>query len=633
MKLKAIPVILCTLLVCTMVQPAGAQSAVSNVITFSLSDLGVKETAKNANTKGKEYTQKESSKKDVPENNLFMPPDIYVDIDFVDANNNRILEALESGSILITLHNKGGNAEGVTVDLSPMKTLPGLRFDKLNEKVDLPSDANVVTVFPLSAGIDIPTDSLQFNIRVSEPLGYDVDARLILSTFEYQKAKMSLQGVSILDAGKGLRASGAGPDGKVQKGEVVRAVLTLQNVGDGMADGVEYTIETADPNVLLMTETGIVKSISGTLDRFLIGEVKEFSFRLSANNNYKHKGEWLPVYLSVKENAGFGDIVHENVPIPLDAMPAQPKTVAIKGEKEKLRLQQQTRVYSSSNRISSLSSVKDINIAPSGDPLFPDAVAIVIGAERNMYGAAPAPYAARDAQVMSRYFKNSMGINDIKLITDEQVTGTALSDLFDPYFGYLTQVVEPGKTDVFVYYSGHGLPVITKDGQQDVYLFPYDARRELVQNRGYSLNKLYADLNALNAKSVTVIMDACFSGSSRRTATVESENISREKGVRIALPQLESKPWKTNAAFRVFTSSAGDQTSLGYDAAQAGLFTYYLALGLQGEADADKDGTILLDELVQYVTDQVSAESVKIKGGSQTPQFFGSGDFIIERIK
>ena len=616
--------IVCLLSIFGMSDTAYAQSAVSNVIKFSLSDLNSSDKSANRGGTGTVI---------IDETDLYMPPDIYVDIDFVDANNNKILEALESGSILITLHNKGGQAEGVTVDLSPIKKLPGLRFDKMNEKVDLPSESSIISEFPLSAGIDIPTDSLQFDIRVSEPLGYDVDAHLILSTFEYQKARMSLQGVSILDAGKGLRSTGFGPDGKVQKGEVVRAVLTLQNVGDGMADGVEYTIETADPNVFLMTEKGIVKSLTGRLDRFLVGEVKEFSFRLSANNNYKHKGNWLPVYLSVKENAGFGDIVHENIPIPLDAVPAQPTIVAIKGEKEKLLAQQQTRVYSSSNRITSQGAVKDINIAPSGDPLYSNAVAVVIGAEKNQYGAAPAPYAARDALIMSRYFKNSMGIKDIKLITNEQVTGTALSDLFDPRFGYLAQMVEPGETDVFVYYSGHGLPSVTNDGQQDVYLFPYDARRELVQNRGYSLNKLYADLNKLNAKSVTVIMDACFSGSSRRTATVESENISREKGVRIALPEIGNKPWSTNSGFRVFTSSTGDQTSLGYDAAQAGLFTYYLAVGLQGDADFDKDGAIVMDELVQFVTNHVSAEAIRIKGGNQTPQFFGNGDFIVERIK
>ena len=625
--MKTIRLLLCLLPIYFTAMTANAQSAVSNVISFSLSDFKLDTLKQNDNRPLSKPQPKTSG------NGMFMPPDLFVDIDFIDANNNKILEALENGSILITLHNHGGKADGVSVDLTPVKKLPGLLFDATSKKVDIPSGGEIVTVFPLSAGIDIPTDSLQFDIRVSEPLGYDVEAQLILSTFEFPKAKMSLQGVSILDSGTGLRSLSTGPDGKIQKGEVVRAVVTLQNIGEGVADGVEYKIETSDPNVLLMTESGITKSITGKLDKLLVGEVKEFSFRMSANNNYQNRSEWLPVYLSVKETAGFGDLLYENIPIPLDAMPAQPKIVDIKGETEKLMRQQQTRVYSSSNRISSQSKVKDINIAPSGKPIFTNAVAVVIGAEKNMYGAAPAPYAARDAQVISKYFKNSMGVNDIRMITDEQVTGTALSDLFDPRFGYLAQVVEPGQTDVFVYYSGHGLPFVSESGIQDVYLFPYDARREAVQDRGYSLNKLYADLNQLGAKSVTVIMDACFSGASRMTSTVDSENISREKGVRIALPRLSSRPWDTNPEFRVFTSSTGEQTSLGYDAAQAGLFTYYLALGLQGEADSNGDGTLLFDELVHFVTERVSSESIKIRGGNQTPQFFGNGDFTLEIIR
>lgn len=625
--MKTIRLFLCLLPIYFTAMTANAQSAVSNVISFSLSDFKLDTLKQNDNRPLSKPQPKTSG------NGMFMPPDLFVDIDFIDANNNKILEALENGSILITLHNHGGKAEGVSVDLTPVKKLPGLLFDATSKKVDIPSGGEIVTDFPLSAGIDIPTDSLQFDIRVSEPLGYDVEAQLILSTFEFPKAKMSLQGVSILDSGTGLRSLSTGPDGKIQKGEVVRAVVTLQNIGEGVADGVEYKIETSDPNVLLMTESGITKSITGKLDKLLVGEVKEFSFRMSANNNYQNRSEWLPVYLSVKETAGFGDLLYENIPIPLDAMPAQPKIVDIKGETEKLMRQQQTRVYSSSNRISSQSKVKDINIAPSGKPIFTNAVAVVIGAEKNMYGAAPAPYAARDAQVISKYFKNSMGVNDIRMITDEQVTGTALSDLFDPRFGYLAQVVEPGQTDVFVYYSGHGLPFVSESGIQDVYLFPYDARREAVQDRGYSLNKLYADLNQLGAKSVTVIMDACFSGASRMTSTVDSENISREKGVRIALPRLSSRPWDTNPEFRVFTSSTGEQTSLGYDAAQAGLFTYYLALGLQGEADSNGDGTLLFDELVHFVTERVSSESIKIRGGNQTPQFFGNGDFTLEIIR
>lgn len=584
---------------------AAQSSAVSKVISFTLEDVS----------------------------ELFMPPELYIDVDFIDDNDNKILEAREKGVIRLSLSNKGGDADYVTVSVNPEVKYSGLQVQRTQIVTSVKSEEEKTIDFPIAALIDIPTDTLRFAIKVSEPLGFDLDASLVLSSYEYQKSKIEMQGVTIIDAGRGLRAMNGNPDGMVQKGDVVRATVSLQNTGVGVANNVRYTVTSKDPNVILMTESGSTSSISGTIAQLLSGETQEVSFRMSANNNYKASSEYLPVFISVSEETNYGNLASTNIPIPLDKTPAKPNIVDIKGEQDKLLAVQQMKVYSSSNRFTSNKNIRDISLAPSGDPIYKDAVAIVIGAEKNSYGVAPAPYAARDAKVMANYFKNSLGISDIHLKTDNEVTKNELSDLFDSRYGYLSRVVEPGKTDVFVYYSGHGIPDVASDGSQDIYLFPYDARKELVKDRGYSLNKLYADLNSLNARSVTVILDACFSGSSRQTVTFESENISNEKGIRISMPQMTNRPWDTNPNFRVFTSSTEDQTSLGYDQSQSGLFTYFLATGLQGDADKDGDGVIKLNELVEYVTVNVTTESQKIRGGAQSPQFYGDGNFIIEKIK
>ena len=157
--MKTIRLLLCLLPIYFTAMTVNAQSAVSNVISFSLSDFKLDTLKQNDNRPLSKPQPKTSG------NGMFMPPDLFVDIDFIDANNNKILEALENGSILITLHNHGGKAEGVSVDLTPVKKLPGLLFDATSKKVDIPSGGEIVTVFPLSAGIDIPTDSLQFDIR------------------------------------------------------------------------------------------------------------------------------------------------------------------------------------------------------------------------------------------------------------------------------------------------------------------------------------------------------------------------------------------------------------------------------------------------------------------------------------
>ena len=101
------------------------------------------------------------------------------------------------------------------------------------------------------------------------------------------------------------------------------------------------------------------------------------------------------------------------------------------------------------------------------------------------------------------------------------------------------------------------------------------------------------------------------------------------KGVEIVIEDLAEKPWKNNDNFRVLTSSSGDQTSLAFDRSQSGLFTYYLALGMQGEADLNGDKIITIEELNEYVSAQVSKAAKQIRDGNQTPQLLGNGNMII----
>lgn len=563
---------------------------------------------------------------------IVMPPDLYVNIDFMDDNDNKILEALESGKIKITLTNKGGMADNVQVKISPNKQYQGLHLGQSEFMTFVDPNQPTELVVPVTADLNVPTDSIRLAIDVTEPLGYDISAVMLLSTFEFQKSKLKVQGVSVVDAGMGLRALNNNPDGKLQRGEVVKCYVVLQNIGDGKASDLTYTIQTDDPDLYLLSDLGFEKKISGTLSDLQVGESATIDFRLSPNNKYVHKGDWLPIYLTVNEHFGKGDIVAENIPLPLDQVPAEPTLFTIEANYDKLLATRKTEIYSNSDRISSNVKIRDISIAPVGEALYADAVAIVLGVEENGYDVAPAPYAARDAQIMSKYFSTAMGIRDVRLFTDKDVTRSRLSDIFDVN-GELQRSVKSGETDVFVYYSGHGMPEYGEDGNVDIFLFPYDGRKDMLKERGYSLSKLYDNLASLNARSVTVILDACFSGSSRQSNAFATVPIANEKGIAIRVRNVSVRPWESNPNFRVLTSSSGNQTSLGYDQSQSGLFTYYLATGLQGDADNDGDGTITMQELYQYVSENVSKTAKQIRNGDQTPQLFGNTDFVIEKIR
>ena len=589
---------LCTAFVA--VAPAGAQSVTTESISFKIEDVS----------------------------ELFMPPDLYMDIKFIDANGNDILEAEESGKICLNIINKGGKADNVKVTVKPASYGTGISMSKTIFTTTVPKEGSTMVEVPMSASLNAPTGNARFEIKVSEPMGYDIDAVMELSTFAFQKSSLKMSGVSIVDVGKGLRALRDNPDGKVQKGEVVRASVLLQNVGAGEANGIRYKVMSKDPNVSILTESGPVQEFSGTVGDMLVEQTREISFRLSANNNYVNKGEYLPIYLTVSEEKGFGNIDYQQIPIPLDAVPVKPEVVKVKADTEKLMASLGTKVYSDDKRVTSDAQIKDIMVAPFGEALYADAVAVVIGAENYKDSNIPqAPYAKRDAEVMHQYFKTSMGIpeSDITVLTDEMVTTRTMKDIF--FRRGLEEKVNPDKTDIFIYYSGHGVPMEI-NGKSEMFLIPSDCDKSYIAEDGISINALYSRLKSLNARSVTVILDACFSGGSRYSGAYTSQNIAGHKMVMPDLSAME-QPWLEDPNFRVFTSSRGDQTSQGYDRSLSGLFTYYLATGLQGESDKDGNGLITMNELVDYVTANVQ----KASGGSQTPQFYGEGDFVIAKIK
>lgn len=58
------------------------------------------------------------------------------------------------------------------------------------------------------------------------------------------------------------------------------------------------------------------------------------------------------------------------------------------------------------------------------------------------------------------------------------------------------------------------------EDQQDAFLLPVDGYG--TDGTGYSVNELYNELGALNATSVVVLLDACFSGAKRDGGMITS---------------------------------------------------------------------------------------------------------------
>jgi len=252
----------------------------------------------------------------------------------------------------------------------------------------------------------------------------------------------------------------------------------------------------------------------------------------------------------------------------------------------------------------------DINIPAAAAPR-PDAVGVVIGITAYAHPDVPGvDFARRDARLMRDYLVQAMGFREENIIMalDQQATKATFNRIFE---GQLQNYIKSGESDVFVYYSGHGAP----DVESAVgYFVPHDADPNYAAQTGYSLEQFYRQLNELEARSVTVVVDACFSGGSEAGMLIQEASpifISVEHPA----ANLESGV--------VLTSSSGDQISSWYREKGHGLFTYFFLKGIRGEADGDQDGKVTSEEVFGYLMENVPYLARRLFNREQTPQLMG----------
>ena len=331
----------------------------------------------------------------------------------------------------------------------------------------------------------------------------------------------------------------------------------------------------------------------------------------------------LPLFLTVISDEVDGNIEKFQLPLKIDQQPSAQNIVEVKPRLDNIKKSFAT--FELSNKFkANINNVINVRNIETSNSQRPNSVGVVIGIEQYK-DIAPAPFAANDATVMAEYFKKVLGIEQVIVLKNDEVTYSKMDDIFNPRSGELASAIKKNETDVFVFYSGHGIP--DKNGET-TYLFPSDGKIANLENRAYSLSKFYSDLNELGARSVTVILDACFSGVARKTQNTQLANLTGQKGIKLKI----NRPWEYYYNFTVMNSSTNDETSLGFDEAEMGLFTYYVAAGLKGLADKNGDHKITLGELKEYVISNVTETSRK-KGGIQTPEFSGNDDQVLVEFK
>ena len=253
------------------------------------------------------------------------------------------------------------------------------------------------------------------------------------------------------------------------------------------------------------------------------------------------------------------------------------------------------------------------------DNLNHDAIAVIIGNEEYKNTAWNVPFAKKDAEAVRAFVKDRLRFRSDRIFVLENTTGTELTTWFGTsrHQGKLHDSVLPGRSDVLVFYSGHGVP----DEKNEGYLLPIDADPNRVAIGGYPVDLLYKQLAALQARSVLVALDACFSGMAEQGSLTDTRG------------GIDFSPRRPPTTISILTAGTRYQAAYSDNDAQHGLFTAQLLSGLNGAADGrhwgDGNGQVTLGELKAYLGEKVVVRARELKGQDQTPWVNGNMDQVL----
>jgi uncharacterized caspase-like protein len=497
-------------------------------------------------------------------------PALSVETEIENTTGDDVLEAGEEATLKVTLRNQGdGAARRVEVWASPERPHPGLRL--MGEAP--PNDTGAVRLARLSKLDPLAETSISGTLKATPEVdGGRVPIRIdlrgqngfaskqpttpVIDTKAYRPPSLALVGY---ETGRERRQDKISPDTTSE----VR--IQVKNAGSGSARDIEAQLE-----------AGANGSLRGPATRALGTVEPGGSTTVPVSLFSQASGSAVTVRLTLRSSPGpYEKTVQVKVPV------AAPVDRAI----------------------------------PQTDVTRPNAVAVVIGNKTYRNEDIPhVKYAARDARVVKKYLTRTLGVRSENVIHVEGATAADLTRVFgtadDPQ-GQLYNYVQPGESEVFVYYSGHGAPSLESS---QAYLVPSDADPNYLSQNGYLVGQLYENLATIPAKSVTVMLEACFSGVSEGGAVVQ-----RASPVELSV----ENPVMAMENGLAFTAGAADQIASWYPEKKHGLFTYFFLKGLRGPADEDGDQAITGAEMEKYLTEKVPYRAQRTYNREQTPQVVG----------
>lgn len=227
----------------------------------------------------------------------------------------------------------------------------------------------------------------------------------------------------------------------------------------------------------------------------------------------------------------------------------------------------------------------------------PDGIAVIIG-NSNYTGTGTVLFAHRDAAAFRRYVLDVLGFDAANVIYLRDATQAQMIGVFgnaQDAKGKLWFYLDPDEgrklSDVVVFYSGHGMPGLNEK-TPGAYLLPADANPTNPRLNGYSVDLLYRNLGKLPARTVSVFLDACFTGrGGDGKPHLKASPVIQKAGL----------PDSVAPNMTVLTAARHDQLAYWDTKAGHGMFTHHLLDALYGGGDANGDGKVTAAEVEKHL--------------------------------
>ena len=233
-------------------------------------------------------------------------------------------------------------------------------------------------------------------------------------------------------------------------------------------------------------------------------------------------------------------------------------------------------------------------------------------------------YCAHDCELLGKVLVQQCGFpKDHVMVLADTRPETQYHPTRDNIMRYLDRWLKQPKTNdtVLVFFSGHGVEV-----KGVSYLVPIEARRQSIGQDAVSTLHVKQQLQRCSAARRVFVVDACHSGSGQTGAGT-----------------MSGQMWgaltdgKTSRGLVTLASCGMEEVSNEAAELRHGTFTYYLAKGLEGEADRDvegnKDGKLTVTEVYAYTWDRVTTWAQR-KSKRQTPKIIAEfqGVFVLAHL-